>query len=980
MLQGNHVKSSEIHRKHILLYSTVCSFLSSVLIAGICIGPFYASLRKNADKDLALMLDIKATVVEQFLKRAENIALQISSRTVIAEELERYDKGLVSLEELDSYTVPKMEDSVVRAKDVAGVWRLDAKGHPVVRIGAAIGRNPPVGVGPDGSVLSGPFMIGDESFLCARAPVLNRKSERIGTDIVLFKLTDLRAIMGDRHGSEKGGEFFLGAAQGQRVRLLFSPSNDVGKSGDHLKTAFLESLLKGAFQKKSGVQEAENSLGRPGIVVCRPLKDIRWGIAIWKGKKDVYGSTNRNIMLVCCCIVGVIVIGTFGMLLILRPLVGKLIIHGEDLENEVRLKTTALARELAERGRAEAALRESEERYRTLFEDANDGIAVVVEETGVPLDCNQAFCRMVERAKEEIIGQPQSQLHPPADLEDGLSSGYRRFRPNPSPGLHEDRLISKNGKIIPVEIQSTHFQVGGQNYVMGIFRDITDRKQNEERRRTILKTAMDGFWLTDGKGRLLEVNDRYCRMSGYSEEELLAMSISDLEASGKEAETAARINEIKARGEDRFESRHRRGDGSILDVEVSVQYRAEEGGQFIVFLRDITELKRAAEERRSLQAQLNQAQKMESVGKLAGGVAHDFNNMLGVILGHTEMAMEQIDQTHAFFGDLTEIRKAAMRSADLTRQLLAFARKQTIAPRILDMNETVEGMLKMLRRLIGEDIDLAWLPARGLWPVKVDPGQIDQILANLCVNARDAISGTGKVTIETKNIIFDDNYCAVHPGFVPGEFVMIAVSDDGGGMDNETLEHIFEPFFTTKEVGKGTGLGLSTVYGIVRQNNGAINVDSEPNRGTTFKLCLPRAGEQPADRQPVLAKRDLRGKETVLLVEDEGPLLALGKNILQRYGYEVLATKSPNDALEMLKSYPGHVHLLITDVVMPEMNGKDLRDKLAEVKNGFKSIFMSGYTANVMAHQGILPEDINFLPKPFSIQTLLEKVRDVLDG
>ncbi|MGC8495138.1 MAG: response regulator [Syntrophobacteraceae bacterium] len=421
---------------------------------------------------------------------------------------------------------------------------------------------------------------------------------------------------------------------------------------------------------------------------------------------------------------------------------------------------------------------------------------------------------------------------------------------------------------------------------------------------------------------------------------------------------------------------NRRKDGVLYTEEATISPVLNAMGKIVNYVavkRDITEHLRLSE-------QLHQAQKMESVGRLAGGVAHDFNNMLGVILGHAEMAMEQIDRSHVLFGDLMEIRKAAERSAVLTRQLLAFARRQTSSPKLLDVNETLDGMLKMLRRLIGEDIDLAWLPGRNIWTIKIDPSQIDQILANLCVNARDAITGVGKITIQTENTCFDKAGSSEHPELMPGEFVAITVSDDGCGMDKKTLEHIFEPFFTTKEVGKGTGLGLATVYGIVKQNQGFIEVFSEPGRGTRFKIYLPRTEEQTKEKSPARLKRDLRGKETVLLVEDEEPMLALGRTILQRHGYEVLATRSPAEALEMAKHHPGPIHLLITDVVMPEMNGKDLRDRLVEVKPGFKNIFMSGYTADVIAHHGILDANVNFLQKPFSIHNLVERVREVLDA
>ena len=397
-------------------------------------------------------------------------------------------------------------------------------------------------------------------------------------------------------------------------------------------------------------------------------------------------------------------------------------------------------------------------------------------------------------------------------------------------------------------------------------------------------------------------------------------------------------------------------------------------------ISDITERKRAEEEQAKLEAQLNQAQRMESVGRLAGGVAHDFNNMLGVIIGHAEIAMDQIDPDQPLHADLQEIRNAANRSADLTRQLLAFARKQVISPKVLDINETVEGMLKMLRRLIGEDIHLTWLPGANLWPVRVDPSQIDQILANLCINARDAIAGVGKLTIETGNISFDEGYCTDHADFVPGDFVLLVVSDNGCGMDKKTIDKIFEPFFTTKEVGKGTGLGLATVYGIVKQNNGFINVYSELGQGTTFRIYLPRhAGATEEKRTEAGAAQLKLGQETILLVEDELVLLELNKFILERLGYQVLAAGTPGEAIRLAEEYTGEIHLLMTDVVMPEMNGQDLARKMMSLSPHLKCLFTSGYTADVIAHHGVLDEGVHFIQKPFSRKDLATKIREVLD-
>jgi len=391
--------------------------------------------------------------------------------------------------------------------------------------------------------------------------------------------------------------------------------------------------------------------------------------------------------------------------------------------------------------------------------------------------------------------------------------------------------------------------------------------------------------------------------------------------------------------------------------------------------------KQAEAEKATLEAQLQQAKKMESVGRLAGGVAHDFNNMLGVIIGHTEFAMDQVTPGQALHADLEEIRKAAKRSADLTRQLLAFARKQTIAPKVLDLNATVDGMLTMLKRLISEDVELVWQPGAGLWPVRVDPSQVDQILANLCINARDAISGGGKVVIKTENTVFNRTACAGKPGLVPGEYVGLTVSDDGCGMDEETLSHIFEPFFTTKKAGEGTGLGLATVYGIVKQNNGWIDVSSEPDQGATFTIYLPRhMSPELASPPDVSPKPAELAHETILLVEDDRALLSLTGRMLELQGYTVLAANSPGESLRLAREHAGKINLLLTDVIMPEMNGLDLATKLREFDPYLKCLFMSGYPADVLAPHGVLDDDLRLIQKPFSRNELFEKIQEIMNA
>ena len=399
----------------------------------------------------------------------------------------------------------------------------------------------------------------------------------------------------------------------------------------------------------------------------------------------------------------------------------------------------------------------------------------------------------------------------------------------------------------------------------------------------------------------------------------------------------------------------------------------------IITFIDVTERRRAEDERKELEAQLRQSTKMEAIGRLAGGIAHDFNNILTGILGYAELAEATLPIDHEAIELLAEIRKGGEHAADLTRQLLAFARKQVIEPRVLAPNAVIERSERLLRRVIGEDIELRFDPAPDLWNVKADPTQIEQILVNLAVNARDAMPTGGRLVLETNNVVLDGERHVMSDDAISGEFVQIAISDSGQGMDPETRERIFEPFFSTKDPGQGTGLGLATVYGIVKQNRGVITVYSEPGHGTTFKVYFP-AVRDPADaltdRVPVVSEP---GDETVLLVEDDDVVRELVRRILTANGYTVLEAATPREARALCAAHEGAIEVLLSDVVMPEMNGRQLFDELRRDRPDFLALFMSGYTENVVAHQGVLEPGTNFLPKPFSQDELLARVRDTLD-
>ncbi|MCX8023158.1 MAG: ATP-binding protein [Syntrophorhabdaceae bacterium] len=530
------------------------------------------------------------------------------------------------------------------------------------------------------------------------------------------------------------------------------------------------------------------------------------------------------------------------------------------------------------------------------------------------------------------------------------------------------------------------------SYLSDLVWELTDVKQKdlemvdrERRFREIFENTDVGIAIyeakDDGKDFVFtDINPSGAKIGGKSREEHIGRSVLEVYPGVKDFGLFKVFQEVWRDGKARLYPLNLYKDGKIsLWVENYVCKLSS--GEIMAIYDDLTEEKKREEERIALEKQLYQAQRLESIGRLAGGIAHDFNNMLMVISGQTELALMAVDEKHPIKKSLLEIKKAAGRSAALTRQLLAFARKQTISPKVLDLNETVEGMLKMLRRLIGEDIELIWIPGRNLWAIKMDPAQMDQILSNLIVNARDAISGHGSITIETENVTLDEDYCSIHAGFIPGDYVTLIVSDTGSGMDRETIERIFEPFFTTKDTEKGTGLGLATVYGIVKQNRGFINVYSEIGIGSTFKIYIPaerERGTQEGEMEKEASFERATPGKTILLVEDEPSILDVGRKMLEGLGYYVLAAGNPHEAMEIAKNHKGKISLLITDVVMPGMDGRELSKKLMDMFPDMKCLFMSGYTANAIAHHNILEEGLVFIQKPFSMSELSIKVKEAL--
>jgi len=641
--------------------------------------------------------------------------------------------------------------------------------------------------------------------------------------------------------------------------------------------------------------------------------------------------------------------------------------------------------DITERKQAEEALRLSEERFRVAFQTSPDAININRMEDGLFAAINDGFTALTGFTWEDVRGKTSLEINIWGDpsqrrkLVEGL-------RTSGMVDNLETTFRLKNGTLKTGLMSARVIILNNAPHILSVTRDIDEFRRTQEALqrsdagyRQLFEGMSDIVYAWDQDGRIVSVNPAATRILGRSEKDIVGKHLRDIVADMEKELFEERMQrDLKGPAEGTIAVVSGDGRTCYLDYSSTV-VQSDDGKRYVSGVaRDVTERVESGAKLRLLQDQLLQAQKMESVGRLAGGVAHDFNNMLQAIIGHSEMAAMSLPNNHPLQKHLQPIRQSAEKSASIVRQLLAFARKQTVSPKVLDLNDTVATMLKMLGRLIGEDIDLVWMPGHGLWSVNIDPSQVDQVLANLVVNARDAISERGTVTIETHNAVLDGAYCAAHAGATPGEYVMLAVSDNGAGMSGEILEHVFEPFFTTKEQGKGTGLGLATVHGIIMQNNGLINVHSEPGVGTTLKIYLPRFSAAACVGTEAEAESMPGGRETVLIVEDEQAILLVAKEILTGLGYTVLCAETPSLAVRLADEHAGDIHLLITDVVMPEINGRELAEQISARRPGMKCLYMSGYPADVIARHGLLDEGILFIHKPFAMKDLAAKVREAL--
>jgi PAS domain S-box-containing protein len=634
--------------------------------------------------------------------------------------------------------------------------------------------------------------------------------------------------------------------------------------------------------------------------------------------------------------------------------------------------------------RMESALsvaRQSEERFRVIFEDSPAGMAIA--RRGLIVLVNSTVRSIFRVGESDVRTMPLTDFVAPGHRQALMDRIESRTHGEQLPEEFETVGVRADGSQFPLVVGTHDIILPDGPATIGFLLDVSARKAAEEairaserRYRDLFESNPQPMWIYDSETlRFLAVNDTAVQQYGWSVEQFRAMTITDIRPPEDVSSLVALLKIEKAVRPTTTAARHLRADGSITQVEVTSHEIAWDGRPArVVLAMDLTE-------KVKLEEQLRQAQKMEAVGRLAGGVAHDFNNLLTAISGNAQLLRSELEPGDARVEEVDEILLAGERAAALTRQLLAFSRRQVLQPRALNLNESIEELRSMLGRLIGEDVLLRTVLDPDLGLVRADPGQLTQVLVNLAVNARDAMPRGGTLTLETRNVTLDETFAVAHEGVQPGPHVMLSVSDTGGGMDAETQAHLFEPFFTTKEVGKGTGLGLATVYGIVRQSEGSIDMRSEPGKGSTFEICLPRApiGERiAAGKVPIETLQ--RGHETILVVEDEASVRKLAVSVLERQGYGVLAAEGPRQAEAIAAEHPGPIELLLTDVVMPGGNGADLAARLSAMRPAMKVLMMTGYAQETIADEGDLKNGIALIEKPFSPNLLLARVRMIIDA
>ncbi|MGB7846337.1 MAG: PAS domain S-box protein [Candidatus Acidiferrum sp.] len=784
----------------------------------------------------------------------------------------------------------------------------------------------------------------------------------VGAVILITRRDTLKPLFLTDVATTATGETLFVSQRGKEV-VFISPFRNRAQKETRLRTsrnpANAELL---ALEGREAFAGYTDYRGKDVVAVTRYIPEIGWGMVTKIDRQEVLARFRQTVVQALC-----ILFVSLGALISLSVALWRY--------QQIHL----LRAEIARRTATEEKLQQSEHRFFTAFRFSPEGMSISTLKEGRYIEANEVFLRMLGYQREEVVGKTSTELGIWARPEDRTSL-IQKYQRGETVRDIELNARTKSGQLRRVLLSLETIQLQDELCLLASLRDITERREVEEQLRlhaAALESAANAIVITDRRGVILWINAAFTKLTGYSGGEAIGQNPRILK-SGEHPQSFYKDMWSKLLSGQIWRGGiiNRKKDGQLYSEEMTITPVRDAQGEiahFIAIKQDVTEQK-------ELERQLYQAQKMEAVGQLAGGIAHDFNNLLGVILGYSEILEEQFASSDPNRKKVEQVHKAAVRAALLTRQLLAFSRRQVLQPVVMDLNATVVDVDKMLSRLISEDIKLVTVLQPHLGKVKADRTQIEQIIMNLAVNARDAMPQGGTLTIETSNVDLDESYARQHPVGKPGPYVRLTVSDTGIGIDKEIQAHIFEPFFTTKGVGKGTGLGLSTVYGIVKQSGGYIWVYSEPGQGTIFKVYLPRveeAVEQPKEERPTLMPT---GTETILLVEDAASFLELTREFLESCGYTVLAAGSSAEGIRIFEKHEGPIPLLITDIVMPEMSGRALAEKLTAMRPSMRVLYMSGYSHETIDRYGAMDFGQDYLQKPFTKKDLATKVRELLDA
>ncbi len=855
-------------QRAILFFAAGAFIVIGTLIGLVSTWPLYREMKKNHERQLARAVSDKKVAVEEFLDRSKDLAMQVTSRSVVREKLEAYYAGNLSLNELTEFTQSKLRDAMDRSALIAGITRLDKQGKPFAVVGASAPQRLWV-IPADGqreAEIGAPFADDGRPLLVLGAPVVDRSFQRVGTDVVLIDLSRLSLIVKNPSSLGPSEAVFLGMQTSKGPLLIFGRASSGGfKFLTPINDSLVRTALDRAFVKESGILDRVNSESEPSVVAFAPMAQTDWGLALRVDKEELYGPMWNQLFVTGIVIIISVIAGTLGMIFTIRPLTGKLMLRSEDLEEEIRDKTALLTSELSQRIRVERALRESEEKYRAIFNNAAVGISLSNRE-GRFITVNSGWSGMLGYTPEELDHLTFIDIIHPEDVE-----------------------VSK--------------------------RNFSD--------------------LMEGKVDFFRTEIRYIRKDGDSGwADLFVSSLQDLNGEGP----------------------------SILGVAV-----------------DITDRKRSEQVAENLRFQLLQAQKMEAVGTLAGGIAHEFNNLLTVVSGYAELLLADKKDFDPDCEDLRQILNAAEKGADLVAELLTFSHKSERNIAHVDLNHEVIQVKKLLVGTLPKWIEIELNLHEGLNSFQADSAQIRQLIMNLALNARDAMPEGGKLTIETDNVDLLQELGCLPAGAKFGDYIRLIVSDTGIGMDKETLGRIFEPFYSTKGLAYKTGLGLAVVHGIVEQHGGYINCDSKPGHGTTYRAYFPAATASESNPGPY-ESRPLDGTETILVADDEEEIRNLASRFLSSRGYDVITAENGQEALEAYRRETSKISLVILDLIMPKVGGRQCLGELLKIEPTVRVIIATGYSDIENRDELIRAGAKGFVGKPFQALYLLKTVRDVLDA